>query len=373
MFKRFKRLILMTSIFILTFVSPAAAQIFKQSGPVFLTDLTYSASTDYYITTLDSNLLAGGSVYHRLFSDSGYTKETWSETINFDTNIDWAYAKYNCSAYVWDIFYDANGNEIGTLKFYPDQLVNSSCSSKFGGTNPGSTTTSSCTTCDLFNCPGWQNYMQELQDIKNAIPPVPNWQEVANIFNNTIAPQIKSDLQSILGNVDNPPPAPIPPSIPGLGKDLNDRGITPPTGDNAPGLKDSTFTENDIKGGAPVIKERGDDSGGFIINNPIDGLPTQKEFTDNLPIEGDAVIPGPPPELDNPSPTPSEKDNVAPQPDDGTNTAPTPEDSGGTAPIPDESGTAPIPNESGTAPLPNENGTAPLPGNLTDSFPMPGG
>ena len=157
-------------------------------------------------------------------------------------------------------------------------------------------------------------------------------------------------MQEILGEVDDPPPAPKPPDPPPIGDDLNDGGIKPPTGEIAPGLEDSGFDENDIKDDSPKIKENPDDSGGFIINNPIDGLPSQQEFKDNVPNEGDSPIPGDPVEPDNVSPVPN---------DSGTDPIPTPipEDTGGTVDTP------PTPNESGTAPLPgNDGSTAPLPG-----------
>lgn len=231
---------------------------------------------------------------------------------------------------------------------------------------------SSCDSCGAFSCPGWDEHMGKMDEILSAIPPAPNWQEVANTFRDTITPKVKSDLQEVLGSVDAPPSPPAPPAIPYLGDDLDDGGLTAPTGESAPGLDDSTFSTSDIKNEAPVIEEREDASGGFIINNPLDGLPSQEEFIQNAPNEGSVDLPGNPTELENTAPTPTEEintapaptepENMAPTPDEGMNTAPTPEDSGATAPIPSESGTAPLPNESGTAPLPGDDGsTAPLP------------
>lgn len=356
----FRKIILMTSLLILIANGSAFAQVYLKTGSVFTSNLNYYSTMDAYRIDLDPDLLAGGSVWHRLYSDSGYANQTFQSRVYFPATIDYAYATYNCDRYYWDTFYDSSGNVIGEIKFYPDQLQSPACSSNYTPT-PSTTppdsgsgdSGSSCTNCDLFNCPGWQEHMQGLEDIKNAIPPAPNWQEVANTFRDTITPKIKSDLQEILGEVDDPPPAPQPPDPPPTPPDLDDGGITPPTGENAPGLEDSGFDENDIKDQAPVIEEREDDSGGFIIDNPVDGLPSQEEFKRNIPDEGDAAIPGDPQELENQSPTPSEGDNTAPEPDEGTNTAPTPDDSGANAPIPDENGTAPLPNESGIAPLPS--------------------
>lgn len=266
-------------------------------------------------------------------------------------------------------------------------------SSSGGGS--GGSGDSGCIGCDLFNCPGWSQYMGKLDEIKSAIPPAPNWQQVANTFRDTIAPRIINDLDNLLGRAPSSPGAPNAPSAPALPSDLDDRGLTAPTGQEAPGLDDSTFSGDDIKNGAPKIPEREDPTGGFEINDPISGLPTQDEFTANQPNEGEAPLPTDPkdpdnfapnpPEGDNIAPTPSEGDNTAPSPNEGDNytppnpsepenmapadptepenIAPTPGDTTGTAPIPSESGTAPIPGDTnGSAPIPSESGTAPLPG-----------
>jgi hypothetical protein len=251
-----------------------------------------------------------------------------------------------------------------------------------------------CSSCQMFSCPGWSDYMQGLQDIKNAIPPAPNWQSVANIFRDTIAPQFKADLASVIGTTPDPPAAPAAPNSPGMLDDLDNRGITEPTGNEAPGLGSSTFDANDIKNQAPVIQERQDPTGGFTILDPIAGLPSQDEFKNNKPNEGTANLPGNPKEGDNIAPNPKEgantapnpkegenktpanpkeSENIAPKPKEGSNTAPNPGGStnpfpipggnNGTAPIPgNNGGTAPIPkNDGSTGPLPKENGTAPIP------------
>ncbi|WP_256816674.1 hypothetical protein [Cytobacillus sp. Bac17] len=231
-----------------------------------------------------------------------------------------------------------------------------------------------CIGCDLFNCPGWSQYMGKLEEIKSAIPPAPNWQEVANTFRDTIAPRIKSDMEDLFGYAPIPPNAPNPPGAPALPEDLDNRGIQAPTGQEAPGLEDSVFSPDDIKNGAPKIPEREDPTGGFDIIDPIGSLPSQDEFIENAPVEGEAPLPADPNDPDNFAPNPPEGDNVAPSPNEGDNytppnpsepenMAPTPGDTTGSAPLPSESGTAPIPGDTnGSAPIPSESGTAPLPG-----------
>lgn len=56
-----------------------------------------------------------------------------------------------------------------------------------------------CETCvklkELLQCPEWDNYMGDFTNaIKNALPPPPNWQEVANVMKNTIVPAIGQEL-----------------------------------------------------------------------------------------------------------------------------------------------------------------------------------
>lgn len=223
-----------------------------------------------------------------------------------------------------------------------------------GTTSGGGGSNSGCDACEIFSCPGWGEYMQGLEDIKNAIPPAPNWQTVANTFKNTIVPAIILDLGDLLGNAPEPPNVPEAPSVPNQPSDLDDRDIQAPTGQEAAGLGDSTFDSDDIKNGASVIQEREDPTGGgFEILDPVAGLPSQDEFMENLPNEGEATLPG----------SPAEGDNVAPMPGDTTDEAPTPNDDTGTAPLPSESGEAPIPgDDGGGAPLPNEDWNPPIPG-----------
>lgn len=219
-----------------------------------------------------------------------------------------------------------------------------------------------CTTCGVFNCPAWGEYMGGLEEIKNAIPPAPNWSEVSQTFTDTIAPRIKNDMESLLGYAPEPPLPPDAPTIPPLPDDLSDGGLEAPTGQEAPELEDASFDENDIKDEAPIIEEREDPTGGFEINNPVDALPTQEEFMENIPEEGEAPIPAPPEEPENVAPTPPEPENIAPTPTEPENAAPMPTDDTGSAPIPTESGNAPIPGDTGdSAPIPTENATAPIP------------
>lgn len=261
---------------------------------------------------------------------------------------------------------DSSGKILATVKIKIDQgdLTSPKCESDAAGDTtdeedpekqPGEM---DCTMCDLFQCPGWGDFMGQLDQIKAAIPPVPNWPVVADTFKDSIAPQIKQDMAELIGTAPEPvmPTLPKPPDLPTEPIMLEDvrANIELPTGKEAPGLEESTFTEDDIKTSAPVIQEREDPTGGFKIDNPIDMLPSQDEFTKNAPVEGVAPLPG----------NPKDPENIAPTPGDTNDTAPIPGDTGDSAPIPgNTNNTAPIPNEGGKAPIPGDDKqfTAPIP------------
>jgi hypothetical protein len=296
------------------------------------------------------------------YSDSTYTNAVSQKTyMRPDSGIAAVEViLFKCNRYYQATLFDEAGTQTGLLQFQSTEISEPTvCDSGIPypaegtGGNDGGGSGEGCIGCELFSCPGWGEFMGGLEEIKNSIPPAPDWQVVAGTFRDIIVPQIVTDLGNMLGSTPEPPPAPVAPVAPSLPSGLDDGGITAPTGQEAPGLGESTFDSNDIKNEAPTIIERPDPTGGgFSILDPVEGLPSQEEFTNNQPNEGTAAIPA----------NPTEGDNVAPIPGDTTDTAPIPSESG-TAPIPGEVGeTAPIPNESGTAPIPTENWQPPIPG-----------
>lgn len=208
---------------------------------------------------------------------------------------------------------------------------------------------SDCIGCGVFSCPGWEDYMGELDAIRTAIPPAPNWQQVSETFRDTIVPRMINDLGNLLGEAPTPPPDP--PQLP----ELDDRGISDeiPVMNNIPGLDAAQFDSDDIKDEAPVIHFREDPTGGFnLMQDPVDSLP---DFpTNNFPVPGqtDAGEWG--------RNTPDIPYNPFPD---------SPEDSGSV-----EIGTPPAPGDSGaTPPMPGDDtGTPPVPGDNTGSPPSPG-
>ncbi|WP_117161268.1 hypothetical protein [Paraliobacillus sp. X-1268] len=235
--------------------------------------------------------------------------------------------------------------------------------------------------------PHFTEYMAKLTEIKNAIPPVPNWGNVADIFRDSIAPQIKADMTALLGRAPDAPDAPSAPSAPSMPGALDNGGLQAPTGKEAPGLADSGFTEDDIKNEAEEIEVREDPTGGFDLpDDPTIGLPSQEEFLENAPEEGAAPLPGAPVEQENIPPDPGDTTETAPEPPEDTVELPGAPEDGATFPeAPQDGATVPTapeesenfsPTPSGdtsTAPVPSDDtGTAPTPGESFDGYPIPG-
>lgn len=290
------------------------------------------------------------------FVETG-TGRTFEKTLSAPTGNYYTASGFTCvGTYDVKIMGDSGGTLASlSLEVHASDLNSPKCESDASGE-----ISDKCDACALLSCPGWGDFMGKLDDIKAAIPPPPNWPVVADVFRDSIAPQIKADMADLIGTIPEPvlPTLPKPPNLPTAPPMLEDvkTDIEVPTGQEAPGLEESTFNEDDIKNSAPIIQEREDPTGGFKIVNPIDSLPSQEEFIKNKPNEGDAPLPGNPKELENISPTPEEP----------INTAPTPGDTGDTAPIPGDAGNV--------APLPGtDTSTAPIPGVGNDKAPIPGG
>lgn len=242
---------------------------------------------------------------------------------------------------------------------YPDGSSGGDSGSGGGG---GDQTCTISNPCAVFQCPAWDDYMGKVDQIIGKIPSPPNWQNVSEIFRDTIAPRIKSDMSDLLGK------APSLPSVPSMPSGLDDRGIKAPEGKD--GIGDSGFDSDDIKNGAPKIPVREDPTDGFIIKDPIGEIKDPPKLI--------------PKEPENKSPIPEEPENKSPVPEEPENKAPTPKDDGGKAPIPeqedvsppkpsDEEVNAPVPDQGSISPpTPKDSGaSAPIPSAEEGSFPIP--
>ncbi|WP_201775863.1 hypothetical protein [Geobacillus sp. ZGt-1] len=196
----------------------------------------------------------------------------------------------------------------------------------------------SCIGCDLFNCPGWSEYMGKLNEIRDAIPPAPNWNQVAAIFRDTIVPRLIADMEVMLGTAPTPPAEPA--DLPGV----DTHGIetkVPSMPDS--GLDTSGFTKSRIESEAPQIPFRNDDSGGFDIVNPLDTLPALPDKIEPGNTDAGGWDAGHPQQQDDQLPIPKDQTGTpdtsnAPIPSQNNDTPPSPGDSSDNPPIPQDDG-----------------------------------
>lgn len=351
----------------------AAVQMVEKTGSIFAGDpYLDSANNRYTVDFVGQNV---DKLVLTSYNPGGF--DTVSSTITVSATADgqpyMIGSNFTCNKPYTAYYYDHSGNQIGYMKLIVTDLVEpTTCMS--GGIMPPDE--EKCDSCAIFSCPGWSDYMDKLDGIKAAIPPPPNWSAVADTFRDSIAPRIKSDMAELIGTSPTPTlpnyaQAPSKPSTPGSLGGVDDGGISAPTGTEAPGLGDSTFSGDDLKAAAPTIPERSDPTGGFdLITDPIGGLPSQDDFIKNAPIEGDVPFPSMPTgeETVDPGDEITEPQITFPDidfngPDIDYDTPPTP--GGGTAapteppsPIEEPTGNydvAPIPGADGsTAPTPGE-------------------
>lgn len=347
-------------LFCSSFLSPQSADAattmsMDDRGGYYKTGPYYYAATDsirYDFNTQDIKSQKIEYFHDRALTQAGTVRESTAST--YIQSI-----LFNCDGYYRQTLYSASGAVLltFTVEVSPGDLKNPSCDSSAndGETEGGKT----CDACELFKCPGWSEYMGKLDAIKAAIPPPPDWPKVADIFRDSIAPQIKKDMAEVIGRAPEPtmpdlPKAPDLPTAPAQPPKLDDKGFKAPTGEEAPGLDDAGFSADDIKNKAPAIPEREDPTGGFDIIDPIGSLPSQEEFIKNAPEEGTAPLPAPPKDPDNMAPTPGETADAPPVPKDTPDAPPVPGSDNSTAPIPGaDNSTAPVPGTDGsTAPIP---------------------
>ncbi|AXM89724.1 hypothetical protein B379_11545 [Anoxybacillus ayderensis G10] len=275
------------------------------------------------------------------FSD--YADSSFSNPLNTKvknaSDYGWSYLSgfyFSCNRYYLAEFFGASDNMLVRIKVHVTGLVNPTCDSSSYGNyeDMGGSDSNSCNACELFSCPGWSDYMGKLTEIRNAIPPAPNWNQVATIFRDTIVPQLVSDIGTLFG------PAPNIPAEPAELSDLDTRGI----GNKVPsmpesGLDTSGFTKERIESEAPVIQERDDPTGGWDITDPISTLPDfpsmpipgetdPKGWDAGKPTETDTQLPIPKDQEGTPdtsnAPTPNQNNDTPPSPGGNDNNAPTP-------------------------------------------------
>lgn len=197
-----------------------------------------------------------------------------------------------------------------------------------GGTEPppddGGTTLPPCPGCEMFECPGWGDYMGKVDEIIAGFPSIVD----------AIADQTDTIRDEIVGQ---PPSLPSEPSQPAPVDTYDFENSAPAMTEN-PDLGGSGFTLTDLENEAPEIQFRDDPTGGFDIVDPVGALPDPPaafpipgetdagEWDDNKPADSDVQTPAPPV-------IPVEQ-TPPPEPSGGSTEPPSPGESGGSAPLP---------------------------------------
>lgn len=317
----------------------------------------------YYNSSADSIHLNISGQKAVKVSYTSYTDNTFSEVAVSKSytpdKYGWQYFTgmgFNCNVpYVGEL-YDSSGNVLVRAKVTVSGLVDPVCNSESGGEDMGGGE-KTCDSCAVFNCPGWGEHLGKLDDIKNAIPPAPNWNQVSQTFSDAIVPRLVSETRTMLSELLGGAPTP-PPSLPDLPPmKVHDFENKKPDMQETPDFKG--FTENEVKKAAPVIPFEEDPTGGFSLGvDPVNNLPDVVPGGDpgiykRDPKELPATYPGKPKE--------AEIDmGGAPTPSDGGGTPPKPGDGGGTPPKPGDS--VPLPGKPDDGGLPTKENYMPKPG-----------
>lgn len=191
-----------------------------------------------------------------------------------------------------------------------------------GGT--GGSTGAQCIGCDMFECPGWNDYMGKVDEIINRL----DWEVVTDVFN-----------RKLIG--DTPPAPSPPPQMDPITIDPDYDTIELEMPEDVE-LHESGFTKEDLEKDLPEIEIKEDPNDGFDIKNPIDSLPV---MPDKMPIPGETDAGEwdnqKPKEESNPFPVPKEL-----EPTQDTGNPPLPQQNEEGPPTTDTGGSAPVP-ESG--------------------------
>lgn len=344
-------------VFLFSEKAEAAVEVIEIYDPfnIVISDAYYVDNGSYDSYQIDVSGTRAVSVtftsYDETFTNVGSTKTYTREQYG------WTHFKamgFNCNvAYIGEL-HDVDGNLLVRAKMIITGLTKPACDSEPSG-DMGS---GECDICGIFDCPEWDNYMNKLDDIKNAIPPPPDWDVVSGKFSDAIVPRLVEEsrvmLDDLLGRAPEPPtPPPSLPTMPDL-PSHDDGGFK----DREPEMQDSGvegFDATDIKDQAPEMEYEEDPTGGFNLSvDPVESLPDVVPGGDPGPYKRDPVM------LDAEYPAAPKESNV----DIGKPS--NPKDEGATPPIPGDSGGAPpIPGDSGGAP--------PIPGGSGGAPPIPGG
>ncbi|GAE32869.1 hypothetical protein JCM9152_4459 [Halalkalibacter hemicellulosilyticusJCM 9152] len=202
--------------------------------------------------------------------------------------------------------------------------------------------------------------MSKLDQIRDAIPPPPDWNQVARTMRDTIVPRMIDDLGDLLGTAPPPPSRPndirldniSSPSQPPIDDYSGQLDNQEPEMNSNQELEDSGYSADDVRNQAPEIEFQEDETGGFDIIDPIGSLPEVPSYPtpddepggwDHQPEFEEVEQPEPEqPELEfEPIPEQEEYEPSPPIPDG---------EGGGFNPIPDQGDTPSVPLPGGSPP-----------------------
>ncbi|WP_458414558.1 hypothetical protein ACNQFZ_06740 [Schinkia sp. CFF1] len=307
------------------------------ASAAYVTQVEYYEPNDTYDITIELNGDYLPAQYYKIWVDGIFVYS--SENLNPLSAESYS---TNCNGEFVFKFYDINGNIVGsedgqkfTLTEIKQPSVNCGAGNDTGGTeepppDDGGGTTDpppsggiECPGCEMFECPGWDEYMGKINDIIDGFPSITE----------AIADQTDTIKNEIVGQ---PPSLPSAPSDPAPVDTYDFENSAPEMIEN-PDLGDSGFTSTDIENDAPEIQFNDDPTGGFDIKDPVEALPDPPT---EYPIPGETDAGewehNPTDEVEKPQPPIVELHPFTPYPlpsDEGT-APPSPGDGGGSAPVP---------------------------------------
>ena len=123
-------LILLLGLFITLFIIDGKhvfAEVFQNKGGI-VSNPVYDSDVDQYNAKYDRFKVK--KIIHRTYSDSTYSTVGYDGVINIDSPYDVTGSQFwTCQSYFEDIYYDANGNELGSLRFFASDIKNKKCNS----------------------------------------------------------------------------------------------------------------------------------------------------------------------------------------------------------------------------------------------------
>ena len=166
--------------------------------------IRYDSGEDAYAVDMDTNIVRKYSIYSEHTDGRTWGPYEYSPPTGMTTNVHYL----RCNLTYTLKFYDSTGSLLHEEITVTTQIVAPSCDSNTGepppteepppGDGSGETTCNGCQTItEMLACPDWGTYMSEWEaTIRRAVPPAPNWAEVAVTMRDTIVPPLVAAIES---------------------------------------------------------------------------------------------------------------------------------------------------------------------------------